>query len=65
MLTFLAHFYKNFVRENFKRKKLDFNGISTKKPVFDKKVVKTSFTLPFHHLHLTSPTGRRTRFSSF
>ena len=61
----LAHFYKNFVRENFKRKKLDFNGILTKKPVFDKKVVKTSFTLPFHHLQPTGPTGRRTHFSSF
>lgn len=35
------HFSKNFVRENFKRKKLDFNSILTKKPVFDKKVVKT------------------------
>jgi len=33
------------VRENFKRKKLDFNGILTKKPVFDKKVVKTIFYL--------------------
>ena len=37
------HFYKNFVRENFLERKLDFNGILTKKPVFDKKVVKTVF----------------------
>lgn len=41
--TLLGHFSKNFVRENFKRKKLDFNGILTKKRVFDKKVVKTVF----------------------
>jgi hypothetical protein len=53
------------VRENFLERKLDFNGILTKKPVFDKKVVKTSFTMPFHVLHLTSPTGRRTHFPSF
>lgn len=31
------------MRENFLEKKLDFNGILTKKPVFDKKVVKTFF----------------------
>ena len=37
------HFYKNFVRENFLERKLDFNGILTKKSVFDKKVVKTFF----------------------
>lgn len=61
----LVHFYKNFVRENFLERKLDFNGILTKKPVFDKKVVKTSFTLPFHVLRLTALTGRRTHFSSF
>ncbi len=45
MLTFLAHFYKNFVRENFLERKLDFNSILTKKPVFDKKVAKTVFYL--------------------
>ena len=45
MLTLLAHFYKNFVRENFLERKLDFNGILTKKPVFDKKVVKTFFDI--------------------
>lgn len=65
MLTLLAHFYKNFVRKNFVREKFNFNGILTEKPVFDKKVAKTSFTLPFHHLQLTSSTGRRTHFSSF
>ena len=43
MLTLLTHFYKNFVRENFLERKLDFNGILTKKRVFDKKVVKTVF----------------------
>nr|UWH97210.1 MAG: hypothetical protein [Bacteriophage sp.] len=53
------------MRENFLERKLDFNGILTKKPVFDKKVVKTPFTLPFHVLHPTGPTGRRTHFSSF
>jgi hypothetical protein len=31
------------VRENFLERKLDFNGILTKKPVFDKKVVKNVF----------------------
>lgn len=31
------------MRENFLERKLDFNGILTKKRVFDKKVVKTSF----------------------
>ena len=61
----LERFSKNFVRENFLEGKLDFNGILTKKPVFDKKVAKTSFTLPFQVLQLTSPTGRRTHFSSF
>lgn len=42
-LTILTRFYKNFVRENFLERKLDFNGILTKKPVFDKKVVKNLF----------------------
>lgn len=37
----LVHFYKNFVRENFLERMFDFNSILTKKPVFDKKVVKT------------------------
>lgn len=46
--TLLAHFYKNFVRKNFVREKFNFNGILTKKPVFDKKVVKTSLTTQFH-----------------
>lgn len=31
------------MRENFLERKLDFNGILTKKLVFDKKVVKTIF----------------------
>lgn len=39
----LVHFYKNFVRENFLERKLDFNGILTKRRVFDKKVVKNLF----------------------
>lgn len=47
MLTFLAHFSKNFVRKNFVREKFNFSGILTKKPVFDKKVVKTSLTTQF------------------
>lgn len=38
-----AHFYKNFVRENFLERMFDFNGILTKKRVFDKKVAKTLF----------------------
>lgn len=33
------------MRENFVRRKLDFNGILTKKPVFDKKVAKIIFDL--------------------
>lgn len=37
----LTHFGKNFVRENFLERLLEFNGILTKKPVFDKKVAKT------------------------
>ena len=41
----LTHFGKNFVRENFLERKLDFNGILTKKRVFDKKVAKTVFYL--------------------
>lgn len=53
------------MRENFLERMLEFNSILTKKPIFDKKVVKMSFTLPFHVLHPTSHTGRRTRFSSF
>ena len=39
----LTHFGKNFVRKNFLERKLDFNGILTKKPVFDKKVAKYIF----------------------
>lgn len=31
------------MRKNFLERKVDFNGILTKKPVFDKKVVKTIF----------------------
>lgn len=31
------------MRENFLERKLDFNGILTKKPVFDKKVAKIIF----------------------
>nr|DAL28128.1 MAG TPA_asm: hypothetical protein [Caudoviricetes sp.] len=61
----MAHFSKNFVRKNFVREKFNFNGILAKKPIFDKKVVKTSFTLSFHVLRLTRPTRRRTHFSSF
>ena len=37
------HFGKNFVRKNFLERTLDFNGILTKKSVFDKKVVKNLF----------------------
>lgn len=37
------HFGKNFVRENFLERMLEFNGILTKKRVFDKKVVKNLF----------------------
>ena len=31
------------MRENFLERKVDFNSILTKKPVFDKKVVKNLF----------------------
>lgn len=40
---FLTHFYKNFVRENFLERMLDFNGVLTKKRVFGKKVAKYAF----------------------
>ena len=33
------------MRKNFLERKVQFNGILTKKPVFDKKVVKTVFYL--------------------
>ena len=39
----LTHFGKNFVRENFLERLLDFNGILTKTADFDKKVVKFIF----------------------
>ena len=39
----MEYFGKNFVRENFLERKLDFNGILTKKLVFDKKVAKNLF----------------------
>lgn len=39
----LTHFGKNFVRENFLEKMFEFNGILTKKSVFDKKVAKYIF----------------------
>lgn len=39
------HFYKNFVRKNFLERMFYFNGILTKRLVFDKKVVKTIFAI--------------------
>lgn len=39
----LTDFGKNFVRENFLERMLEFNGILTKKRVFDKKVAKLIF----------------------
>ena len=41
--TFLTHFSKNFVRENFLERMFDFNGILTKTADFDKKVSKFIF----------------------
>lgn len=38
------------MRENFLGRKLYFNGILTKKPVFDKKVAKTIFDLAISSL---------------
>lgn len=54
----LTHFGKNFVRENFLEKMFEFNGILTKRRVFDKKVVKYIFyKSPFifytYHTHRT------------
>lgn len=43
------------MRENFLERKLDFNGILTKKPVFDKKVVKTIFDLAISSLTPDQP----------
>lgn len=65
MLTFLAHFYKNFVRENFLERKLDFNGISTKKRVFDKKVVKTLFYLAISSFTPDQPHKTQNAFFKF
>lgn len=54
--TVLAHFYKNFVRENFLERTLDFNGILTKKRVFYKKVAKYIF-----YIAISSFTPNRPR----
>lgn len=43
------------MRKNFLRRKFDFNGILTKKPVFDKKVVKTIFDLAISSLTPDQP----------
>lgn len=43
------------MRENFLERKLDFNGILTKKPVFDKKVAKTIFDLAISSLTPDQP----------
>lgn len=43
------------MRKNFLEKKLDFNGILTKKLVFDKKVVKTIFDLVISSLTPDQP----------
>lgn len=61
----MAHFAKNFVRENFKRKKLDFNSILTKKPVFDKKVVKIIFAIAISSLTADQPHRTQNAFFKF
>lgn len=43
------------MRKNFLERKLDFNGILTKKPVFDKKVLKTIFYLAVSSLTPDQP----------
>lgn len=45
-LKFLTHFGKNFVRENFLERMVEFNSILTKRSVFDKKVAKFIFYSP-------------------
>ena len=59
----MEHFYKNFVRENFLERMLDFNGILTKKAVFDKKVAKTVFYNP--GLRFTPDQPHRTQTPFF
>lgn len=51
------------MRENFLERKLDFNGILTKKPVFDKKVVKTFFYIAISSF--TPDRPRRTQNALF
>ncbi len=65
VLTLLAHFPKNFVRENFLERKLDFNGILTKKPVFDKKVVKNLFYLVISSFAPDQPHKTQNAFFKF
>ena len=53
------------MRENFLERKLDFNGILTKKRVFDKKVVKTIFYLVISSLTPDQPHRTQNAFFKF
>lgn len=46
VLKLLMLFGKNFVRKNFLERMVEFNGILTKRCVFDKKVAKFIFYNP-------------------
>lgn len=59
------HFYKNFVRKNFLERKLDFNGILTKKPVFDKKVAKNVFYIAISSFTADQPHRTQNAFFKF
>lgn len=53
------------MRENFLERNLDFNGILTKKPVFDKKVAKTIFDLVISSLTPDRPHRTQTALFKF
>ena len=61
----MTHFYKNFVRENFLERILDFNGILTKKHVFDKKVAKTIFYIAVSSFTPDQPHRTQNAFFKF
>ena len=66
MLKNLTRFGKNFVRENFLERTLDFNGILTKKRVFDKKVAKSIFyKAPFIFYTWPAPQDAERTFQVF
>lgn len=53
------------MRKNFLERKLEFNGILTKKRVFDKKVVKTVFYLAISCFTPDQPHRTQNAFFKF